>query len=472
VENGSDGVFLGDPGNDTSFVHSGLDNGVFYYYSAFSFDAEPNYSDAEQTGGTPGFDDTPPGEVRSFVATASESTVTLSWLNPGESDFAHTALRYSTSAYPATPLDGLAVDNGNGGIFPAAPASADTFAHAGLTNGITYYYTAFTADTLLNYSSGASVYALPEDETPPELTISVLRNPYLSNYLDIYVLASEALLLDSLEVTVADEEVGMETADADDYVYRGDYDLYSTGTVTIKARATDLALNPGSAERQFSSSLIFASSGGSATSVDGTFGLAVPPGAAARDAYVLVWERAPESGDALCAYEANAGAIDLEDYVRVEFSYGEDVPDPEYLSVSRGSGEGAVQLDSYVDTVSRRIIAYTRELGVFSLARNGDPASQPAAHEGVAILYNSPNPFVHTTEIAYQVSIATDITVEIIGIDGRVVKELHRGGITAGRHSIAWDGSDATGLRVASGIYFVRIVSPSGVAGRKIAVLR
>ncbi len=573
VENGSGGVFLGDPGNDTLFVHGGLTNGVTYLYSAFSFDAIPNYSDAVYTGGTPGIDDTPPGEVRSFVAVASDSTVTLSWLNPSEVDFVYTVLRYSTSAYPNTPGEGLAVENGNSGVFPAAPASADTFMHTGLENGVTHYYAAFTADTLLNYSNGAAVFALPRDETPPgpvtaltasagdarvtlkwtnpddadlagvrivysttsyptgpmdgevanpagtpapvdsfvhaglangttyyysvfatdaapnysaranasaapldqtgpDLAISVLQNPYLSNYLDIYVMASEALLEDSLRVTVNDGDVSMETADSDEYVYRGDYGLYATGVITLKARARDLALNPGSAERQFSSSLIFVSSGGSAASADGAFGLAVPPGAAARDGYVLIWERAPGSGGALSSYEVTHGQLDLADYARVEFSYGEDVADPAYLGISRGSGEGTVQLDSYLDAASRRIIAYTRELGVFSLARSEDPASRPAGDEGVTILCNSPNPFEHATEIAYMVSRESEITVEIIGIDGRIVRELYSGGIAAGRHGITWDGRDEGGAKVASGIYFVKIISPSGVAGRKIAVLR
>jgi C1A family cysteine protease len=572
VENGSDGVFLGDPGNDTVFVHAGLDNGVTYLYSAFSFDAMSNYSDPVNAGGTPGVDDTPPGEVRSFAAEPSDSTVTLSWLNPGETDFDHTLVRYSTASYPGTPQDGLAVENGNGGIFPAEPASADTFVHAGLTNGTMVYYTAFTADTIPNYSSGASVFARPQDgtppapvtgltatpgdaaitlrwtnpqdadftgvrimysttsypagpmdgevaniggtpapvdsfvhtgllngttyyysvfasdevpnysegasasaapvdQTPPVMTIWVLRNPYLSNYLDIYLLASEALLLDSLRVTVGDDAVGMETADSDEFVYRGDYDLYSTGNITIRARARDISLNPGSAERQFSSSFLVAASGGAVRSVDGTFGLEVPAGAAPRDAYVLVWDSAPEAG-VLSAYEVSPGYFDLGDYARVEFAYGEEVSDPEYLGITLGVGDGAVKLDSYVDEASSSIVAYTRGLGVFSLTRQQEPVSRPAGDAGVTILHNTPNPFAHATEIAYHVSRGGSITIEIIGIDGRVVKSLHRGGVTAGRHSIGWDGTDGAGARVASGIYFVRVITPSGVAGRKIAVLR
>jgi C1A family cysteine protease len=573
VENGSGGVFEGAPGSDTSFVHSGLANGTTYLYSAFSYDEENNYSDAANTGGTPGVDDTPPGEVRSFVAQPSDSAVTLSWLNPFESDFAHTVIRYSSTAFPGNPLDGAPVENGSDGVFPAAPASADTFTHTGLENGATYYYTAFTVDYVPNHSNGVSVlatpvdatppspvtgltasegdgqatlrwtnpgdadfagvrivystvaypsgpmegevanpggtpapadsfvhasltngttyyysvfamdaapnysaaanaYAIPVDLTAPELAISVFRNPYLSDYLDIYVLASEALLLDSLFVTVEGTGIDMETSDADDYVYRGDYDIHETGAITIRARARDLALNEGSGEREFSSSLILASSGGAVRSADETFGLAVPPGAATRDGYVLVWERNPVDERTLASYEADPGSVGLTDYVRVEFSFDGAAVDPEHLSIEAGTGEGAVGMDTYVDAASGKMVAYAREFGVFSLVRDSDSVSRPVGQEGVVILHNSPNPFEHSTDIAFQVARSSDVSVDIVGIDGRVVRALHSGGISAGRHSIVWDGRDEDGVRVASGIYFVRVISPSGVVGRKVAVLR
>ncbi len=573
VENDSGGVFHGTPGADTSFVHAGLDSGVTYFYSAFTFDEVPNYSDAEYAAGVPGVDDIPPGEVRSFVAAPSDTTVTLSWLNPGEEDFEYTILRFSTTSYPGMPTDGDPVDNGNGGIFPAEPAEPDTFIHTGLANGTTYYYTAFTADADSNVSSGASVFAVPADTTapgpvtglsatghdrevvlrwtnpsdadfagvriaystdaypagpedgtianpggtpapmdsfvhmnrengttyyysvfagdeasnfsqaanvqatpwddkPPELAISIFRNPYLSNYLDIFVVASEELLAESLFVTVDDDHVDMETADADDHVYRGDYDVYSTGVITVKARARDLALNAGSAERLFSSSLIAALYGGEARSVDGVFAITVPPGATSRDALVFVLEREPEGDGVLEAYEADAGPLELLDFARIEFAYDEDVSSPGELCITRRHGGGSERLDSYIDRDAHRIIAYARDLGVFSLARDGGPAATPVGKGGVTILYNSPNPFERTTEVAYHVPAAADLDIEIVGVDGRVIRTLHRGRVTPGRHSVSWDGSDENGAPVASGVYFVRIVSPSGVASRKVAVLR
>ena len=38
--------------------------------------------------------------------------------NPGDDDFSHVIIRYSTSDYPLSREDGTAVEKGNGGIFP------------------------------------------------------------------------------------------------------------------------------------------------------------------------------------------------------------------------------------------------------------------------------------------------------------------------------------------------------------------
>jgi C1A family cysteine protease len=573
VENGAGGAFEGPPGSDTSFVHEGLDNDTTYYYSAFSYDGVPNYSGPVNAAGTPGIDDTPPGEVRSFVAQPSDRTVRLTWLNPAAADFVQTVIRYSTSSYPAGPTDGLPVENGAGGVFPNEPASVDSFIHTGLTNGVAYYYTAFTADTLSNYSSGASVTAVPQDMiptgpvtsltaaegdgeltlrwtnpadpdfagvrivysttgyppgpldgilanpggtpapadsfvhsgldndttyyysvfaedhvpnyspaanvegvphdlTPPELVISVFRNPYISNYLDIYVVASEQLVLDSLVVTVGGDRIQMETADSDNFVYRGDYDIFCTGPVTIRARARDERLNPGSAERQFYSTLVTAAGGGIGRSADGLLGFLIGPGAASGDAYLLVWEVPPDTEGSLCSYEVNAGALDLADYAMIEMAYDETVSNPEHLVIRRRTRESETDLDSYIDAERRKVVAYTRETGVFSLAVDPASVTPRRGGKGLAILYNSPNPFEDETEIAYQVPVDGRLRIEIVGIDGRVIKEIFRGGVTAGRHSITWDGRDEGDRKVAAGIYFVRIESPSGVAVRKVAVLR
>ena len=60
-----------------------------YYYTAFAYDAVPNYSSPTTASAVP-VDTTPPGPVTSFTATAGNAQNSLSWVNPGAADFAGT----------------------------------------------------------------------------------------------------------------------------------------------------------------------------------------------------------------------------------------------------------------------------------------------------------------------------------------------------------------------------------------------
>lgn len=99
---------------------------------------------------------TPLEPVTSFTATAGNTLNTLCWVNPAAGNFAGTMIRFSTTAYPAAPDDGsLLIDR------PAMPGTTDTYTHAGLANGVTYYYTAFAHSETYVYSSGATAAGRP-----------------------------------------------------------------------------------------------------------------------------------------------------------------------------------------------------------------------------------------------------------------------------------------------------------------------
>jgi len=97
-------------------------------------------------------DNTPPDEVSNFVAVAGDTEVALSWFNPTDPDFAGVKIRRSTGGAPAGPNDGAAVYE----------AAGTSFTDTGLTNGVTYFYSAFTFDNEPNYSSGASTSGTPQ----------------------------------------------------------------------------------------------------------------------------------------------------------------------------------------------------------------------------------------------------------------------------------------------------------------------
>ena len=143
------------PDSTDSFTHTGLTNGVTYYYSAFAYDEAPNYASAVNANAIPA-DATAPSNASGFNAIQGNTQNTLTWNNPSTSDFTGAMIRYKTTGYPTGPTDGiLVVDK------PNTPSSVDNFTHTGLTNGVTYYYKAYAHDIVPNYASGVSANAIP-----------------------------------------------------------------------------------------------------------------------------------------------------------------------------------------------------------------------------------------------------------------------------------------------------------------------
>ena len=83
-----------------------------------------------------------------------------------------------------------------------------------------------------------------------------------------------------------------------------------------------------------------------------------------------------------------------------------------------------------------------------------------------ALLANYPNPFNPETWIPYQLSKPADVTLMIYAINGQVVRRLELGHQPAGMYqtrsrAVYWDGRNAFGESVASGIYFYTLSTES-----------
>ena len=92
-----------------------------------------------------------------------------------------------------------------------------------------------------------------------------------------------------------------------------------------------------------------------------------------------------------------------------------------------------------------------------------------------ALLHNYPNPFNPETWIPYHLSKDAEVTLTIYAVDGQVVRRLALGhqpaGIYQNRSRAAyWDGRNAFGEPVASGIYFYTITAGDFTATRKMLI--
>lgn len=471
VENGFGGRFDGEPSVEGGFIHTGLANDKTYYYSIFAADTAGNYSSPAMAAATPG-NQVPPGSVIGFTAEGTDRSVMLKWTGPDDADLAGVRIRYSTIAPPLTLEEGAPVENGNGGTFATLPAASDSFMHSDLTNGTTYYYTIWAFDGMNNHSQAKNSQATAVDNVGPEFAVSVLQNPYLSNHLDIYLIASEAITETGPVVTVGAEEVEVEACPGQDLCFRYDYEIYAGGPLEITACGTDLALNYDCSSSSFNATLVTREAGGTATSLDGCFRLALPAGVLDEDTYVLIGGSPGKPESMASVYTLSPTSAELNGRATVSIAYSNYVSEPEHLCIARVADGTVYPLESYLDREEGRVLAYADRLGDFGLLES--PGIETPAYRGdrIAIYPSIPNPFSRTTSISFTLPDARTAKVGIYTAGGRLVRELLDAGLEPGRHTLTWDGTDRWGARAADGIYFVRVSTARGAATSKIVMLR
>ena len=97
--------------------------------------------------------------------------------------------------------------------------------------------------------------------------------------------------------------------------------------------------------------------------------------------------------------------------------------------------------------------------------------SVPGAN--LALLQNHPNPFNPSTTIGYYLPESGPVTLEIYDVSGRLVRRLlDRETKESGIHGTVWDGCDANGNRVQSGLYFYRLEAGKSTLSKKMILLR
>ena len=130
---------------------------------------------------------------------------------------------------------------------------------------------------------------------------------------------------------------------------------------------------------------------------------------------------------------------------------------------------GKVEVDSIRYTVTEQDI----QLGRISLG-NLVASAVPIRSE---LLANFPNPFNPETWIPFKLQKSSDISITIYDVHGQVVRKLELGSIPAGTYQTKakaayWDGTNAIGERVASGVYFYQLKASEFSASRKMVILK
>jgi hypothetical protein len=174
-------------------------------------------------------------------------------------------------------------------------------------------------------------------------------------------------------------------------------------------------------------------------------------------------------------YDTGTSSIDLTGDGLVNLS------DVSVFALAIGTSEGESGFDPCADYVPNGVIDLS-DVGVFSAAyscaSSGAPpaislADAPAEDRPRALRLEpiSPNPSRASLDLVVRLGSPTGVDVDVLDVAGRVVRRVPVGRLGEGRHTVTWDGRDATGSRVAAGVYFVRVRAGSESAVHKIVRL-
>jgi len=321
------------------------------------------------------------------------------------------------------------------------------------------------------------------DATPPDVTIGLLRNTVLTEYLDLYVWPRETLPdIPSLWVssTSGDDTLTTELISTEDGpLYVADYLIPAAGNYTLNALVFDAAGNDSIHTRNFSAAGA-GLGGGMLVSADGIMTATFTSGALASGGYVIATPFRTRPGETMAAgveeglspaYRLIPEGASLDRKARLSFAYDParlGSASPEDLRICRWTGEAWTAVESWTDTERRRVEASITELGIYQLRIDETVGFDLS----FGLEQNYPNPFNGSTRIRYTLARSADVSITILNVRGQRVRTLVDRHQSAGRHIVSWDGRGEGGRDLASGIYLVVMRTDRQVFTRKVLLLQ
>jgi hypothetical protein len=134
-----------------------------------------------------------------------------------------------------------------------------------------------------------------------------------------------------------------------------------------------------------------------------------------------------------------------------------------------------VNTDEFVDADTRGGASYTYVLGV--TREDGSeirsvPVTVATPAVALALGQNAPNPFNPATRIPFTLARAARVVLRVYDVRGALVTTLFEGQLGEGAHTMAWDGRDAAGRPVSSGIYVYALTADRRTLSKKMTLLK
>jgi len=310
----------------------------------------------------------------------------------------------------------------------------------------------------------------PLDETPPEITVSIHQNPELTAELDIYLIASETVQDTSVWLGVEGTPLSVSATDTTGNVYCASYRLLAPGTVSVCGRARDICGNPAEETRSFGAGPISAGQGGHVTAPDGRVSLRCPAHSVNKDSYILILPDESSSGSAgdsvAAGFTLSPSAMQLQSpgVLNVKITQTDLWPQLWHEGIL-----GWEQIQCSYDEAAGNLSALVYRLGRYKIVLG---SADIGASEVPFLCSIIPNPSSEVAHVRYHLPVPGAVRLAIYDGRGRLVKTLFEDERAPGWHIESWDGRDAEGKAMPSGVYFIRLVAGSEGISKKCVLVR
>jgi hypothetical protein len=321
----------------------------------------------------------------------------------------------------------------------------------------------------------------PNDSLPPEISgtsdwpDTIFTGPYsvASTIFDSTALY-QTLLYYHTSVDTVWRSVGMILTDTLNHVYTGDLPAANAGdTVFYYVFANDVGqydtTDPGGAPANYYSFVVLADAVPPAiTYVDSLGDDADPPFGPYPVKAVITDNAGPVASARLYfAWDTTQHYVDMAFVAADTFSGEMNIPEPaqnETLHVSYWVWAQDLALN---DTVSK-----TYEFGAIGPVGIAGGDQNPGIPTVFALGQSFPNPSGGASTIRYQLPQPRPVRLSIYNVTGQLVRRLVEEEKRAGYHEARWNGTDANGRRLASGVYVYHLEAGDYQAIKQMVLLR
>ncbi|MFB0515655.1 MAG: Calx-beta domain-containing protein [Candidatus Neomarinimicrobiota bacterium] len=299
----------------------------------------------------------------------------------------------------------------------------------------------------------------------PQLTTSVVQNNLLSAFGQVLIVDSLGMA-DSVHLIVDDSLVNL--LEVESFTYVATHKFADIGTHSLLVVGFSVA---GDTTLTYSLGWALAKRGQTwvASSPDAHFRVVGTAGSVSRDRYLLVVDStlmAPSTAGG-GAYRLGDGQSPFDKPVRVSMR-------PVMEGLTKGMADQAIYLlrsGGYWEELptiddGEMVTTWSESAGTFRLGpRTIIVPTITGLHQ------NYPNPFNPSTRIVFDLGFndgpVQRVNVVIYNILGQRVRTLLEGEARMGRYELLWHGIDQQGRSVASGIYFIHLVTDTGYRATK-----